>query len=112
MRNVSKKDIFRMGHLDYPTDADEVQCYQDSTALWMHGLAARGGGNVFSLDRVSRGQRIQLHVRPYLAPLSTFIRDRGLLRGQENVLMGGKEIEGNILETWGELARIGCCCWW
>ena len=25
---------------------------------------------------------------------------------------GGKEIEGNILETGGELARIGCCCWW
>ena len=29
-----------------------------------------------------------------------------LLRGQENVLMGGKEIEGNILEG-GELGRIG-----
>ena len=25
---------------------------------------------------------------------------------------GGEEIEGNILETGGELARIGCCCWW
>ena len=25
---------------------------------------------------------------------------------------GGKEIEGNILETGRELARIGCCCWW
>ena len=31
-----------------------------------------------------------------------------LLRGQENVLMGGKEIEGNILEG-GELRRMGCC---
>ena len=45
----------------------------------------------------------------YLAP--NFLRmdpegvgeDR-LLRGQENVLMGGKEIEGNILEG-GELRR-------
>ena len=25
---------------------------------------------------------------------------------------GGKEIEGNILETGRELARIGCCCRW
>ena len=33
-----------------------------------------------------------------------FSGDRGLLRGQENVLMGGKEIEGNILEG-GELRR-------
>ena len=30
-----------------------------------------------------------------------FSGDRGLLRGQENVLMGGEEIEGNILETGG-----------
>ena len=28
-----------MGHLDYPTDADEVQCYQYFIAPWMHGLA-------------------------------------------------------------------------
>ena len=87
-----------MGHLDYPTDADEVQCYQDSIALWMHGLAARGGGNVFSLDRVSRGQRIQLRQVPTWRLFQLF---RGLLRGQENVLMGGKEIEGNISETGG-----------
>ena len=30
-----------------------------------------------------------------------------LLRGQENVLMGGKEIEGNILEGGELLRRMG-----
>ena len=53
------------------------------------------------------GQQLQLQLRS-LAP--TFLRLDGggedrLLRGQENVLMGGKEIEGNILEgncgEWG-----------
>ena len=33
----------------------------------------------------------------------------GLLRGQENVLMGGKEIEGNILEGVGNWGEWGCC---
>ena len=62
-RNVSKKIFFGWVILIIQL-ADEVRCYQDSTALWMHGLAARGGGNVFSLDRVSRGQRIQLRQVP------------------------------------------------
>lgn len=62
-RTVSKKIFFGWVILIIQL-ADEVQCYQDSIALWMHGLAARGGGNVFSLDRVSRGQRIQLRQVP------------------------------------------------
>ena len=57
------------------------------------------------------GQQLQLQLRS-LAP--TFLRLDGgggedrLLRGQENVLMGGRKLRG-IFWRGGELRRMGCC---
>ena len=58
---------------------------------------SRGGGNVFSLDQVSAEHRLQLLC--LLAPFPTFLRmdpegGVGLLRGQENVLMGRRKLRG------------------
>ena len=90
--------------------ADEVQCYH-STALWMHGLAEEEVAMCLAWIGFHEDSGSNC-AKSLLGGSFNFSGDRGLLRGQENVLMGGKEIEGNILETGGELARIGCCCRW
>ena len=79
----------------------------------MDGIAQEEVGMCLAAALVSRGQRLQLQ-RLLYAVGANFSKngsgeEGGLLRGQENVLMGGKEIEGNILEGVGNWGEWGCC---
>ena len=91
--------------------ADEVQCYQDSIALWMHGPAEEEVAMCLAWIRFHEDSGSNC-AKSLLGASFNFSRRPWPFARTRECVDGGKEIEGNILETGGELARIGCCCWW
>ena len=103
------QNVFFCIHRVYQLHKKDIAVWNPIEDAWN---CSRGGGNVFSWDQVSAEHRLQLLC--LLAPFPTFLRmdpegGVGLLRGQENVLMGRRKLRGIFwrVESCGEWGVAG-----